>query len=80
MAIGKTINDPNSIENSKYIFEQMRKLRSKHVHVGKILNKLIKNILENRMSAEILNYEEKVIYNLLKIYRIVNIIDKSKPT
>jgi hypothetical protein len=76
-AIGRTIGDIDSVENSEYIFEQMRKLRSKHVHVGKILNKLVKGILENKMVNQTLNYEEQVVYNLLKLYKIVS-IEKGK--
>ncbi len=75
-AIGKTIGDEDSIENSDYIFEQLKKLRSKHIYVGKILNKLIKGILNNTISNETLNYEEQIIYNLLKLYKIVGIEKK----
>ena len=75
-AIGKTIGDEDSVENSEYIFEQLRKLRSKHIYVGKIFNKLIKGVLNNSISNETLNYEEQVIYNLLKVYKIVSIEKK----
>lgn len=75
-AIGKTIGDEDSVDNSEYIFEQLRKLRSKHIYVGKIFNKLIKGVLNNNISNETLNYEEQVIYNLLKVYKIVSIEKK----